>query len=558
MTPSKFTYHALIVMFVGSITYVLVLLGMGITRAAEPIQFVNGEPPSSLSVGQVIAEASLNGAKYNACKGDIYRLFQGELDKKLLKVGKELVRDALAKFKEQAAAYATCWVAYKLNHTCVKISAIAGVETCGLASVQPDCVRPIASEVTSYLKLNWKDKLKSNFLASCTSLYALKFTTDTIDDIIRSQGPGGAPAYATDWINAPYVKSDEQGFFRFWAILVNTDICPYMKNDVYEYFNVPQSYIDNPPNIGADGLKVNADDPFFLTGACTLSPDFDPAVFINPAVWNANDGYALLNVINERQNNFAGFIGMASAELRKQRAVAIDSTVNMYVSGGGFSAAFEPDSCLKGPNGECMTNGNQLLPPKAVGDQRQGSIDAEFNKMVQTNGEDYIGMTDLGARLQSRLLGVMNNPMPLILEIAPEHNADNFTPEPTPTPSVDPNDPACTGGNPQCTCVTGNPDLQQFSTALIAPAMAQAMRDNPSLFVAGTNQVTPGANRQVLQAICNQIDTSSCVPNPASDFEIVFRGYGELSMAYDVITRDGFVRINGGEVIRQCEGGVQD
>ncbi|MBP6885947.1 MAG: hypothetical protein KBC02_01745 [Candidatus Pacebacteria bacterium] len=538
MRTSRLTSTTLLILYVCAFTYLGALLGLTLTRAAQPIEFKNGQPPSSLSVGQIIAEAGLNGGKYQACKGDIFTLFQGQLDKKLTRVATELVSDALRAYKDQMASYLVCRAESFLNNLCVFGSCTGG----GI-----DCKKPIASDVTSYLKLNWKDSLKSSFLASCTSLYALKFTGDTVDQNILENGPGGAPAYATNWIETANTASDKEGKRRFWTILSNTKICPYFKEEVYRYFEVPREYIETPPLMNASDMQVSADTPFTLVGGCTLpTQEFDTG------------SYEFLSKLIEPQNNFNGFVRLAEEEQKKQREAAVSAAKEQLIAGGGFLPTYASGSCNEDPNGKCISYDGIALPPGAVRDSRMADITANYNKMLQSNGENYVGMTDLGARLQVRILGLMNKPLPLKLELGSEFDEANFTPIATPVTGTNPNDPTCTGGNAQCTCVKDNPDAQRIASSVLAPAIERARSKHPEFFVTGSSQIAPGVDyRLVLAAICSDF-SSVCTPHPSQDDEIVIISADGLTISYDVITGDGYARTDGGAPVAQCESGVQN
>jgi len=537
--------------YVVAILYVVAIVGLTVSRAAEPIEIRDGKLPPSLSVGQVVAEIGLNGSKYAACKGDIFRLFEGNLDAKLAAVGVALIEDALRAYKDQMAAYLVCRAESFLNNLCVYGNCKGG----GV-----DCKKPVASDVTSFIKLNYKNRLKSAFLSSCTALYALKFTGDTVDGMIQSQGPGGAPAAAQDWIADSRVAPAEMAQRRTWSLLVNTDICPYFREEALDFFGVPQSYRDSPPIINSMQFRVDERPPFSVRAGCTLEDAFDPSD-TSMEGFLSRGGYAGLTDFNEPQNQYWSFIAMAQEELDAQTAAMVESTQEQLVAGGGFLPIYgdEEGSCQKDPEGRCIDYGRIKQPPGAVRDIRDSDIDNTYAALNKADGENAIAMTDLGARLQARLLDLSSKPLPLILELAAEDTADNFTPVPTPTPTSDPNDPACTGGNPDCTCVKDDPSAQQIARTVISEAMAQAMQQNPELFVPGTNQIAPGADFTLVQhAICDRISISVCVPHPGQSDEIVIRGGDGLTISFDVITSDGFLRTNGGQPIAQCIAGVQD
>jgi hypothetical protein len=341
---------------------------------------------------------------------------------------------------------------------------------------------------------------------------------------------------------------------RMWSLLVNTKICPYFREEALNYFGVPQAYRESPPTINAMAFRVDERPPFPVRAGCTLPDDFDPSDTSEEGFLESG-GYSGLTDFNESQNDYRSFIALAQAEYDAQKEAMVESTQEQLIAGGGFLPIYgdEEGSCQKDPDGKCIDYGRIKQPPGAVWDIRDSDIAAK------ADGENAIAMTDLGARLQARLLDLSNKPLPLILELAAEDNAENFTPPPTPIPATDPNDPACTGGSPDCTCVRDNPSAQQIARTVISKAMAQAMQQNPELFVPGTNQIAPGADFTLVQnAICDRIGISVCVPHPGQSDEVVLRGGDGLTISFDVITSDGFLRTNGGQPIAQCIAGIQD
>jgi hypothetical protein len=505
-------------------------------------------PPDSLSVGQVIAEAGLNGDRYKACAGDIFSLFQKETAKRAVQIGKDIISDSLEQYKAQLSKKIMCRAEAFINHLCIYGNCEGG----GVP-----CTQPIGSDTNSNMKITYINRLKSAFLASCMSLYSLKFTGDTVDHMIQTQGPGGAPAYATDWITDAYVRPAEQAQRRMWSILANTNICPYFREEALNYFGVPQSYRDAPPIVNAMGLRVNEDPPFQVRAACTIPSDFDPTD-LSADTFMKQGGYMLISELNESQNNLEGFISIATAELSNQKEAALKATSDQLVGSGGYLAIVgnKSDGCTMDPEGKCITDGTIQLPPGAVRDSRNIDLAANYDYMLKNDGENSIAMTDMGARLQARLMSLANKPIPLNLELGPDSQASNFTPAPTPTPIGDPNDPACTGGDPRCTCVTNDPGAQSIGSTTLTGAATRVMQGNPELFVTGTNQIAPGVSyRTVLQALCTSLG-SFCTPHPSRDTDVVFTTGDGLSISFEIITTDGFLRTNGGKPLAQCEAGV--
>ncbi len=427
-----------------------------------------------------------------------------------------------------------------------------------------ECTQPVNSDYLAYQIRQAIENQKKNFLARCVVDQGINDIAATVDQMIQEQGPGGEAAWAQNWTKSAYVEPDEMAHRRFWSELVNAKICPYLKDDIYDYFDVPDAYRETPPNIDAIELRVDAGDPFTLTAACTLPDGYDPSASLTADGFIAMGGYEFLAKAFEPQNTLDGLIDLGNAELSKQRAAMTESANSQLIAGGGFLPVYgdATTNCLLAPDGNgCINYGTIKQPSGAVKDMRNLSLQGQMDFLNKTSDTDK-AIEDMATRIQARLLDLVNQPIPINLELGLGDNPDNFTPAPTPSPvpgsgSID--DPVCTGGNPQCHCIANDASAQLVATSVIAPAMKLLLQNNPTLFVTGTNQIAPGIdNRAVLQALCNSMSNSAtCKPHPIQNNQIVLVT-GAMSLGFDVITPDGYLRTNGGKPVAACELGVQD
>lgn len=523
------------------------------TTQLSPGQPIGGETSTTLS--DIIKNRGLTSATYKqiCVTGNIFTLFKGSLDeigKRLLSQIGGIITDLFNIVKKKLIACAVSGIINKYTG--------AGFQ----------CTMPVASDFTAYIKLKAEQEAKQNFIARCVVDQQINDITNTVDRMIQEQGPEGGPAWATDWITNSYVNPDRQAYRRFWTLLVNTDVCEYMRSDVYNYFEVPQSYRDNPPSIKAYELSVDAGTPFPLAAACTAPKNWKPGQPATAKTFVQNGGFDLISALAEPQNNFNGFISLANNELQKQRTASVDSVTNQLIGGGGVLPIYgtKEESCKVDADGNCITNGRIRQAPGVARDLINSSYDAQLTFLNNTNGTTAKAMEDISARIRARMIDMANQPLPIKLELGLEDEPDNVV-TPTPTPSVSPgtyppDDPSCTGGNPQCTCVRSEPNAMALVGSVVRSAVEQVMQTSTALFdPPGSNRIAPGVNyRTVLQAVCDRMQPPQgiiCKPHPGQDDEIVLVTQ-TMSISVDVITGDGGLRSNGGNAVAACELGVQD
>ena len=523
-------------LFAGTISRAISLSDIGITR------------PQSLDVQIITSEQGLNGTKYSQCTGDIFTLFNGQLQQQAKQWAVDTANMLLNSLKTQLATRAVCSAGNWLSK-----QTVFGYRLAGFFS---QCDTEESSTVKEQLVLELKNRLKSNFLVNCTSTMMRYHITDTVTGMIQTQGYDGGMAAATDFLDFLSRRPARMAQRQWWTTLVNTNICPWFREEALNNLGVPKDYRDNPPPLSATGYSTDERPPFSLRAGCTLDYTFD-VTDPSPEAVLKNSGWQLLSEMEKPQNNLRDFEKMALSEfaILKEERLKIANTE--FLAGGGFTST--RGECAKGPNGECVDDGVAKQVPGAVRDINQVDMATYFNALNAATGEQGL-MDDIAARIQARILDLANKPLPFKLELGPERDPKYFTPEPTPTLSpgeTGPDDVACTGGNPLCTCVKDVQTARDIASQAIAPVTGMVMEENPSYFVNGSSQIAPGVDyRLILQAICNKIGSIVCHPHPNQDDEIVIV-FGQISTSYDVITGDGYIRTDGGSPVAACSEGVQ-
>lgn len=422
------------------------------------------------------------------------------------------------------------------------------------------CATSLGGDVKAQIQRQALNKLKYDFLDSCVSDSMRKNAGDDIRRITQENGPEGGAAYITDWINDVYVDPDQRAINRFSAVLVNTDICEDFRDQVYGYYGVPQSYIDNPLPLTGLGLRVDGDSSFNQLAACTRPAGLTPEKLDQN--FTANGGFEALEVLMEPQNNFTGFVQMANAELSYQRSIAVAAAEARAIAGGGFTGTYA--ECAKDPNGKCIADGLVQQPAGGLRDANAAAVQAEF---AAINDPKKVG--DVRLRLVSMILDMQGDALSYDVELGSE--AQNYRdvgdgvkqPEAIPIPpppegsgGTDPNDPVCTGGSPDCICVRNDPAYESIRQ-LVRQATLAAIEQHPELLTPDRASVLPGQNQVFLVAVCETSigQSLACHPNGGSDDEIVIdAGVGSVSV--DIITASGVIRLPG-QTIAACAPGIQ-
>ncbi len=523
----------------------------------------------------VLEAAGLQGADKKACLagsilgqldnilGNFKDILLNELSG-LLKTGLQSISRSLVQCSVGQLLQGASSIASKVPGVGSVVGGILG----GASGSFPQCVIQLSGADFSAAVQQHLQDWKQNFIGRCVAAATLQNMFAYTDQLLAEQGPNGGPAAVSNWVTDLYTEPDRQAVRRMWTILVNTPICPSFRDAALDYFDVPQSYRDDPPTITAVDLNTSANMPFQLRAACTLPTDVDTSNLNDPAAFVAAGGFDFLDLANQSQNNFNGFIDMAETEMQRQRAVAVQAAVNEAVAGGGYRSIYGPagTACaVMDPDGKCIQPANARQAPITAADLKNNEFQAMYNWAISTNGTTNKAITDIESQFVNHLLDMANQPLPFNIEFGFEDQPKNFTP--APTSSVIPgsgaaNDPACTDGNPACTCVENEQAIQNAIASVLKIAIANTQSADPDLFdPSGSNHIAAGVDyRTVLTAICDQVQgsgTQTCKPHPTSNTMIVLISPA-LSLSVDVITGTGDLRTNGGQVIAACEAGVLD
>jgi hypothetical protein len=156
---------------------------------------------------------------------------------------------------------------------------------------------------------------------------------------------GKTPSYITNWRNY-ILESEARGNDVFWAVLADTKLCPYFKNDLTTSFGAEKS---TGAALGAQVRKIVAgqnvvvyENKLFAPGMpslqttanCTLPSGFNQKTFQND--FTKGGGWTTWNQLIQPQNNFFGAYSLALGEQSKQIATEKQAAQDSSLAGGGF------------------------------------------------------------------------------------------------------------------------------------------------------------------------------------------------------------------------------
>lgn len=503
-------------------------------------------------------ETGLDGYYAGECQ------LKGEEFLKLFKEGylKQLVTEGLKSYAEDLRNYA------------VQIAVAKLASILGFGSGVPGgfvANRDVGGTIADILKRKFMDEVESRFIASCTANKMRVEIGNDIRRIIQENGPDGAPAYVTDWVEDVYVSEDQRAILRFCAQLANTDVCPYMANDVAAYFgknySCPLSYFQNPPSLVGLNAGVDGGEPFLSRAACTMPDGFDPELL--SADFVGYGGFDALNRYLRPENNFENFVAMAEAELASQRATLVRAAEAEAIGAGGYRSAYGP--CLNfDENGKCLAFGPIRQPAGALRDANAAVVQGEIDWVVNSKDSPDELVGDVRLRVVSMMMDMAAQALDYDVEIGRDTqkyvdigSGDRAPEEVTaPTPTPGPDDLACTGGDSRCRCVRDDPNLEPLRMA-VGDATRQATIQHPELVtptgcVGNECTVVAGQNVTFLNAVCDTTlgDSSlHCHPKAGSSDQIVV-DFGFQTISVDILASDGQVLVPG-QPIAMCDIGVQ-
>jgi hypothetical protein len=516
-----------------------------LTGAQYTIQ--TSESATGISLQTVLAASGLNTQRYAPCTstqllGELANIF-----KNFKSILQDEINNAIQDF------YTT--ILQSLTKCALADVSLPIPFSGGDTNPLPKCRTIVSSDMKVTLQRLKERETQSSLIAGCISRIAMKDTGDMVNSMMQQQGPfGEGPAWVTSWENLPK-QERERAKARFYAILVNTHICPYMRDQMYAYFRVPKSYIDAKPSL-AGSIETDGDDPFILRARCTLPDDFSPE---NAGAITQNSSYlALVDLMNQPQNNPQGFLDMATAELNGMTADLIQARMADATSGGGVESIAD---CIQwSPDGRtCLAAGPNKQTGGTLKDFKAAITQAEIDRL---NSQQQ-AVDDITSSIANHLFDLANHPLPLHLELSPNLNPEKFAS--TPPPTITPLNPICATIQSPCVCIADDIMTREALAPRISDAIARAIQTNAECFTNGTNQITFSSecpdNRYVLQAICDRLQgqfNQVCQPSSTSDTQIVLVGGGGPSLSIDVITPDGYVRTDGGQPVAACPAGIQD
>lgn len=225
---------------------------------------------------------------------------------------------------------------------------------------------------------------------------------------------GKTPSYITNWRNY-ILESEARGNDVFRAVLADTSLCPYFKNDLVTALGAEKSA---GATLGAavrktvggqntvvyqNQLSVPGMPSFQTTANCTLSSNVNVNSFKKDF---SQGGWAAWDQLIRPQNNFFGAYSLALGEQAKQTATEEKAARDSSVAGSGFKGQklgadnkASPTGCtgvslpgqlpsqdalLAGRTSagvRCAFLGEEVTPARILGESAANSLDAKIGRV---------------------------------------------------------------------------------------------------------------------------------------------------------------------------------
>jgi uncharacterized protein (UPF0297 family) len=225
---------------------------------------------------------------------------------------------------------------------------------------------------------------------------------------------GKSPSYITNWRNY-ILESEARGNDVFRAVLADTALCPYFKNDLVTALGAEKSV---GATLGAtvrkavagqnavvyqSQLSVPGMPSFQQTANCTLSSKINVNSFKNDF---SQGGWEAWNQLIQPQNNFFGAYSLALGEQSKQTATEEKAARDSSVAGSGFKGQKLGADNKSSPNGcagvslpgqlpsqdallagrtsagvRCAFLGEEVTPASILGQSAANSLDAKIGRV---------------------------------------------------------------------------------------------------------------------------------------------------------------------------------
>ena len=226
---------------------------------------------------------------------------------------------------------------------------------------------------------------------------------------------GKTPSYITNWRNY-ILESEARGNDVFRAVLADTKLCPYFKNDLITSLGAEKStgailgatvrkaVAGQNAVVYQNQLSVPGMPSFQQTANCTLPSSFNQKTFQND--FTKGGGWTTWNQLIQPQNNFFGAYSLALGEQSKQTATEKQAAQDSSLAGSGFKGQklgadnkASPTGCtgvsLPGqlPSQDalligrtsagvrCAFLGEEVTPAKILGESAANTLDTKIGRV---------------------------------------------------------------------------------------------------------------------------------------------------------------------------------
>lgn len=262
----------------------------------------------------------------------------------------------------------------------------------------------VESAVNDYKGVYTSKEGAQDIIARCAARELLTAMGQNINNVARTGGRDGGPAWVRNWRNFQ-LEAQYRGEGVFRGMLASTNLCNYFAGDLKNLFGANQK-------IDLTKIKTRASnfDSFQLKNGCTLPNTFDLNAYKQN--FSSNGGWEAWSRLLEPQNNPYGALFQSLGEADKQRAIEESADLSEagptgFTSTRGRNAA---DNCAirSTTEGRCLVYKDILTPGGVLSGAVMSGIESELQWVASTDEMSELIATAINV-LVNRLWD-LNNP----------------------------------------------------------------------------------------------------------------------------------------------------
>lgn len=243
----------------------------------------------------------------------------------------------------------------------------------------PTTDKPTTDSVNLFKGLYGAKESIEDIVARCAAREILTAMGRNINNVARTAGRNGGPAWVRNWRNFQ-LDAQYRGEGIFKGMLASTNLCNYFGGELKNLFGANEKI-----SLTKIQTRVGDLDSFALKSGCTLPKDFDFEKYKQD--FSGNGGWEAWSRLLQSQNNYYGALFQSIEEADKQRSLEESTDINEAAQSGLTSSRGRGDTCsVKSRNGRCLIYKDIVTPGGILSGAVVAGIESEL-QWVATSDE---------------------------------------------------------------------------------------------------------------------------------------------------------------------------